>query len=78
MQNVTVSNVQATDANIFVETALCSSAIDADYQMNGFQLFRKMVILKAVSELDMELLYTLKVIFSVYLNPSELPLMIYK
>ena len=33
-------NVQTADVNIFVETALCSSDIDADYQISGFQLFR--------------------------------------
>lgn len=33
-------NVQTADVNIFVETALCSSDIDAGYQISGFQLFR--------------------------------------
>lgn len=33
------NNVQTADVNKFVETALCSSDIDADYRMSGFQLF---------------------------------------
>ena len=33
-------NVQAADVNIFVETRLCSSDSNTDYEMNNFILFR--------------------------------------